>query len=287
MRPIYTVRNGQEATQAAQAVPAMPFGRVLARAVAPLVRPGPLADLYLARGHRSVTEGRAARAVRFEIAERCLREHLVTEIDPSRLRHELVDVVHDGERPVRLSQWFMDGGDWTGALRPLETSEVQKEIDALFDHADSLERSPAFRSLVARGEAGSPAERNRVSLTTPALVRSYFRQYDDLRRSIERDGFRRRAGVPAETARLFAGTAVRNRAAENAEREIGIAIGADGTPVRMTGGRHRTAIAQRLRLPRIPVQVRLVHAAWLDAWVARTGLPLRRALIAGLRDVAS
>lgn len=280
MTPIYTVR------ETAPAPPAMPFGRVLARAAAPFARGGGrLTDLYFDNGCRRVAEGRAARSIRFEIAEAALGDGLVIEIDPGRLTHELIDVVDDGGETVRLSHWFLDGGDWKGAVRPLRPSEVQQEIDAVFDH-DDLEASPAFRSLLAKSEAGRPAERNRVSLTTPALILSYLEQYRDLRRSIERHGFQRRAAVPSATAGLFAGTAVRGRTAEAVEREIGLAVAPGGRLLRLGGGRHRTAIAQRLALPRIPAQIRLVHARWLARAMARTGLPPRQALVAGLRSFA-
>ena len=280
--PIYTIQRGE----AASGMPAMPLPRIMVRAALPLVRPGRLADLYFARAYGRVISGRARRSVRLEIAERCFGDDLVVEIDPSRLERELVESVNDGGEPVRLSHWFLDGGDWAAALRPLRPSEVQLEIDAVFDYVGRLEESPAYRSLLANSEAGRPSKRNRISLTTPALIRSYLEQYLDLRRSIERHGFRRRAGLPSAMARPFAGTAVRGHASERTEREIGLAIAADGSPIRMTGGRHRTAIAQRLKLARIPVQVRLVHAEWLERWVARTGLPPRQALIAGLRDLA-
>jgi hypothetical protein len=282
--PVYAIQRGREAPAAA---PAIPFRRVAAKAAAPFARPGRLADLLFARALARVTAGRAVRSVRFEYAERWFGDDLVAEIDPNRLEHELVESVDDGGKPVRLSHWFLDGGDWTDILRPLRPSEVQLEIDAVFDHGDRLEESPAFRALLANSEAGRPSKRNRLSLTSPELIRSYLEQYRDLRRSIEEHGFRRRAGVPSAEARLFAGTAVRDKAAERREREIGLAVGPDGTLFRITGGRHRTALAQRLKLPRIPAQVRLVHVAWLEGWIARTGLPPRQALITGIRSLAA
>ena len=277
MTPTYTIH------EAATPPPAMPFGRVAAIGLAPFARPGRLMDLYFDKSCRRVMEGRVPRAVRFDLIRRCLPGDLVVEIDPGCLTHELADLVDDRGASVRLSHWFLDGGDWRQAVRPLRLSEVQQEIDAVFDFEGRLEESPAFRALLAKSEAGRPAVRNRVSLMTPTLIRSYLEQYVELRRSIERHGFRRRAGVPSATARLFAGTAVRDRAAEAAEREVGLAVGPGGRLLRLSGGRHRTAIAQRLELARIPAQVRLVHARWLGRWIARTGLPPRQALVAGLR----
>jgi hypothetical protein len=279
--PAYAAQRDREAASAA---PAMPFRRVAAKAAAPFARPGGLADLLFARGFRRVTAGRAARSVRIEFALSWFGDDLVTEIDPSRLEHELVEIVDDGSKPVRLSHWFLDGGDWTDLLRPLRPSEVQLEIDAVFDYEDRLEDSPAFRALLANSEAGRPSKRNGVSLTSPELIRSYLEQYRDLRRSMEEHGFRRRAGMPPAAARLFSGTAVRGEAAERREREVGLAVGPDGTLLRITGGRHRTALAQRLKLPRMPAHVRLVHAAWLQGWVARTALPPGQALVAGIRS---
>ena len=281
--PAYAVQRTREAAPAA---PAMPVRRMAAKAAAPFARPGRLADLLFARGFERVAAGRAPRSIRVEFAERWFGDDLVAEIDPIRLEHELVEFVDDGGKPVRLSHWFLDSGDWTDLLQPLRPSEVQLEIDAVFDYEDRLEDSPAFRALLANSEAGRPSKRNLVSLTSPDPIRSYLEQYRDLRRRMEEHGFRRRAGVPSTTARLFAETAVRDRAAERREREIGLAVGPDGTLLRITGGRHRTALAQRLKLPRIPARVRLVHVAWLHGWVARTGLPPRQALVAGIRSLA-
>ncbi|WP_132255552.1 hypothetical protein [Methylobacterium segetis] len=268
-------------------LPAMPFRRRLAVAAAPLVRPGRLQEAAFGRAYARVAAGQSQRAVRYEAAERLFGSTLLIGIDPARLEHQLIDTVRAGAEATRLSHWFLDRGDWSGALVRLGDSDVGREIDAVFDHAEQPEEAPAFRALLAHAEAGHAQVRNGLALADAATIRAYFAHNAALRASIERDGLKPRSEVAARTARAFSGSAVRSRKAERLERDIGIAIGAEGEPIRMIGGHHRTAIARRLGLPRIPVQIRLVHAEWLRGWISRTGLGPARALAEGLRGLSA
>src|SRR5690606_31327067 len=51
---------------------------------------------------------------------------------------------------------------------------------------------------------------------------------------------------------------------ERGKDPVGVAITRDGTIVKVNRGLHRLAMAQRLGLPSIPVQVRHVHRIWWD-----------------------
>ncbi|GJE34139.1 hypothetical protein [Methylobacterium oxalidis] len=270
-----------------RAVPAMPLGRKLAVATAPLLRPGPRLEACFARAFDRIEAGLSQRAVRVEFAERIFADDLRILADPARLSHQLLDVVSGVAERTRLSHWFLDRGDWSRALMPLSASEVTAEIEALFSAPGRIEESAAFAALLARAESGAPAVRNGVSLADGATIAAYFAHYDALRRSIEQEGFRPRTEVDRQTARAFFGSRVRSRKAERLERDIGVAVDADGTLLRLCGGHHRTAIAQRLGLPRVPVQVRLVHAEWLRGWIGRTGLPPARAIAQGLRHLSA
>jgi hypothetical protein len=123
--PAYAVQRTREVAPAA---PAMPVRRMAAKAAAPFARPGRLADLLFARGFERVAAGRAPRSIRVEFAERWFGDDLVAEIDPNRLEHELVEFVDDGGKPVHLSHWFLDSGDWTGLLQPLRPSESSSKL---------------------------------------------------------------------------------------------------------------------------------------------------------------
>ncbi|AWN40746.1 hypothetical protein [Methylobacterium durans] len=269
----------------ADVAPAMPASRKLTIATAPLLRPGKIGEAYFARAYRRLEAGRHQHAIRVEFAERFFARELMVDIDPKRLEHQLIDVVSTGSAALRLSHWFLDKGDWSRALFPLKASLKVAEIDAVFDYEGRLDEAPIFRDLLDRAAQGRPEERNGVPLTNPAAIQAYLEHYVALRRSIEEHGFWRRSEITAETTSRFSGTAVRRTKDERNEREVGIAIGADGTVARIVGGNHRTAIAQRLGLSRIPAQVRLVHAEWLRGWIARTCLSPARALAHGLQHL--
>ena len=59
---------------------------------------------------------------------------------------------------------------------------------------------------------------------------------------------------------------------DSTERDIGVAITETGELIRHLGGKHRTAIAQALNLPTMPVEIRMVHTGWLAKQMERTGL---------------
>jgi hypothetical protein len=59
-------------------------------------------------------------------------------------------------------------------------------------------------------------------------------------------------------------------------------MSSDGRLLRFLGGRHRLAIAQALKVPAVPVELRLVHLDWLAAEVDRR----KRAPAGALKDWA-
>lgn len=215
-------------------------------------------------------------------AERFFGLDLRLEVDPNRLCWQLMDRVTDGHRVRYLAHTFLDGGDWSGAREALAGSVVQQEMAALLDLDRPLKDSPVYRYMLARIAEGKPEQRNAVRLATPALVDAYFAHYRDLAARIRAEGFLSREALN----RRFSLSPLRSVATEWREGEVGIAIGPDGELFRLLGGRHRTALAQLLGLPRIPVRVRLVHAVWLRGEIDRQGIPAHQALLAGLRGLA-
>jgi hypothetical protein len=159
-------------------------------------------------------------------------------------------------------------------------------MEAIFQPEDSLQETAAYRQLLSVAALGRPQIHNGVRLSTPELIRNYFKHYRDLKLSIEKHGFLQRRQVSREISSAFAHNMVRSSKAELQEREVSIAISADGEPIRIVGGHHRTAIAQRIGLTRMPVQVRLVHAKWLARQIQQTRLSPAQALIVGIRKLS-
>jgi hypothetical protein len=223
-----------------------------------------------------------ARSLAFEHAERYFGPDLIISVDPAALEWQLQDTVLDGARLLRLGHRFLDAGCWAEAREMLARTATEREMEALFDEATPLGRSRAYRRMHRRAAAGEATRRNFVRLDTPPLLDAYFEHYRRLRDSIREHGLLRREELPAESRARFRDSPVRVRWSEWLEREISVAIGPGGEILRFLGGRHRTAIARRLGLPSIPVQVRLVHTRWLRACVETFGLPPHLALRAGL-----
>jgi hypothetical protein len=95
---------------------------------------------------------------------------------------------------------------------------------------------------------------------------------------------RRRAEYP-HIAKVFHKWNIRLPWVELMEADIGLAIGPGGETYHFGSGKHRIAAAQALGLKTVPVEVRMVHALWLERQIARSGLPPVEALLAGIRSI--
>jgi hypothetical protein len=187
----------------------------------------------------------------------------------------LPDLVHDETTGIRLAERFLDGADWSAAVSPTADVPEQRDMEELVAYGQSYPEMPVFRWMLDRIDRGRPVQRYRTSIDTEAKAHAYFRYFLTLVESIRTYGFRRRGelhgiGTPAAFG-------VRGRFALR-QREIGAAVASDGRLLRFLGGRHRTAIAQALGVPRVPVEIRLVHADWLAAEAHRAGRPPAEAL---------
>lgn len=253
----------------------------LLRLAAPIGGLPLLFERRLRHALRALLRHPAASPPSLELAERYFGGSLVLRVPPRRLQWQLLDVVSDGKRAFRLAQRFLDAGDWSAAGERLDSSVVHLEMAALCEAEHPLPESDIYRYMLRRAVAGTLERRNGVALSSPALIDAYFAHYRGLRDRLRREGYRPRSALAPD-----AGHRLRGAAAARREAEVGIAIGPGGELLRLLGGRHRTALAQLLGLPAMPVRVRLVHAHWLAAQMRRTGLPAHRALPAGLAQLA-
>lgn len=204
------------------------------------------------------------------------------EIDPHRLTHRLSDHLYEADRPRRTDALFLDGGDWSRILSPLEESPVHGEILDICRTRHEFRKTSRYRWLVKQIDQGRPMGRSGVRLDTVGKLDGYYRYYLDLVESIERTGLlpRHRIGLGEHTGRSH--RSIRSFWRDLIERDIGIAIGPDGALVRHTSGRHRLAAAVGLGLTRIPVEIRMVHAGWLMEQAQELSLSPTQALVAAL-----
>jgi hypothetical protein len=211
---------------------------------------------------------------------------LTFEVNPAALRTRISDFVRDHDESRWIGSSFLDAADWTAALAPVERSPVHREMVELVAADLDFRKVHAYEVQVRRARAGRPARRNGITLKTVAEIDAYYRYCADLVVSIREHGAlpRRKLGP---LGRLW----LKHRDARppmlnSAERDIGVAVDRDGELIRHLGGKHRTAIAQALGLPSVPVEVRLVHVDWLARQTEQTGLPAHLALVKGIEDIA-
>ncbi|WP_175501170.1 hypothetical protein [Poseidonocella pacifica] len=140
------------------------------------------------------------------------------------------------------------GGDWDRATRDIEASPKMRACRLHFEEGQSWEDTGIFDYMMARIENGKPFD----SCHNLDDVHERYRQIDALYESIRRAGvIRSRAhhvlGVPREGDGIF------------------IHFGRDGHPIFGMIGNHRMAIARILKLPRIPVQLGVLHKEAFEA----------------------
>ena len=141
-----------------------------------------------------------------------------------------------------------------------------------------------YRKYADSIQLGTTIQRNRIVLDTIEKLDGYFEYYLALIENIESNGI-----ISHSDLRLRDRTGRHHRWTRTfwqdlAERDIGVAIDANGHIVRHTSGRHRMAAALTLGLERIPVEVRLVHARWLRQQSERLSLAPADALVATLEQ---
>ncbi|WP_313526728.1 hypothetical protein [Shinella sp.] len=209
---------------------------------------------------------------------------LLLSIDPKAVTMRLLDHVVDHGRIRWIGTHFLDGSDWRSILAPVDKSYSHAEIVELCKNRENFRNGPRYKRYAERIAKGETVRRNRIALDTADKLDGYFEYYLALISDIEKNGI-----VPHSDLGLRGQTGHRHRWTRTfwqdfAERDIGIAIDADGRLVRHTNGKHRMAVALALGLPRIPVEIRLVHARWLQRQSEKLGLPPKDALLATLED---
>jgi hypothetical protein len=206
-------------------------------------------------------------------------------IAPDDLQWRLSDYVRSSGGVRWIGASFLDDANWRPALSPIRRSPVHREMIQLVRSEFRFRETRAYEKLCVAADQGRPALRSGVVLTSRAHVDDYFRYCTELAASIREHGI-----VPRDKARRrrlprFAQRAGLLSFVERAERDIGVAIDRDGALVRHLGGKHRLALAQALRLEKVPVEIRMVHVRWLKQQMERTSLTPHEALATQLAAI--
>lgn len=203
---------------------------------------------------------------------------LCLQINPRRLTHRLGDDLFDGRNVRRADRDFLDGSIWDGAVFPLKETPVHGEMLEICRTRADFRTTSRYRWVAKQIEQGRSVSRSGIQIDTLAKLDGYFLYYLGLVESIERDGMmpRRRLSLGRHTGRTHRATRTIWR--DLIERDIGVAVDANGEFLRHSCGRHRLAAAIGLGLERIPVEVRMVHVDWLSAQARRLGMKPSEAL---------
>ncbi|MDQ3557994.1 MAG: hypothetical protein M3453_02180 [Pseudomonadota bacterium] len=218
-------------------------------------------------------------------ARRALGKALIIDTDPRLIEFRLEHRVSQGDCVTLIRDRFLGAGDWRPILSKIRNSSTYQEVEAIARAGLDYRRTDAFRTAMERAGSQKPVNRNFVALKSPELVESYFRQTAELCRSVQEHGLLRRSDHGRRLGESLRHPRVRLPWVELGESEIGAAIGQAGEIYRFASGKHRTAAAQALGLTSMPVEVRMVHANWLEKRMAESGLRPTEALLLGVRGL--
>lgn len=152
------------------------------------------------------------------------------------------------------------GGDWDLSVMPLGGEVKERSIRAHFLEGVPWEETELFAKLMRELDERGMVDGLRSRDELRARYRILDRIYDEARRT-------RRLRPQCELDDYF----------RREQGGIFVLIGRDGQLLRSSGGAHRLAIARILHLPRIPVQVGVVHRQAVErghfAKLRRNGQP--------------
>lgn len=233
------------------------------RAAARLLGKAVPLESMLHRALRATTLADGGFFIPSAFAEAILGEALFLEPPLSGLKLRLADWIRCRGATLHSDTYFLGSGDWRAIAEPIRDSPVFREAQELIACGFRYRQTEAYAGYLSAMADKRPIRRNRIPLSDRQRLEAYFLRFVELFRSIEKNGVLRQGEF---SRRLLPGAPAMHRTAwiEHGEREIGAAIGATGEIFRLPGGQHRTAIAFALGLPRIPVQIRMVHADWLQ-----------------------
>jgi len=222
----------------------------------------------------SSSNGRDAQrafAVPLPYALRSFGDALCLQLPTALLERRLVDWVQFGGRVSYVGEHFVGLGGWESISFPFARTGVMREAEELARLDLQFKASRMYHAYRKRMEEGSPIRRNKIFLSSEALLDAYFERFVNLFRSVREHGV-----LPLRHARqvasdLSAASDVRRYGTEAGERDIGVAIGPEGEIYALPGGKHRAAIATVLGMATVPVEARMVHVEWIRAMRRRHG----------------
>lgn len=221
-------------------------------------------NFMLQTGFNNVNDG--ARAFSVRVPYVCRNSNLLRiQLKVNATCLTLPDWVVHQHHVIHLGDYFIGSGDWSAIAEPFSKKLVYQEAMQIYAANFNYQETAVYRAYMQRVKKGKRLSKNKVLLNNAYLVESYFKRFVDLFRSIQSKGLLSRKDLKQFNMRAVSYPELRGHRTEWGEREIGIAIGADGSIYRLPGAKHRFAIAIMLGLTVIPAEVRMVHVDWLKS----------------------
>lgn len=171
-------------------------------------------------------------------------------------------------RALRRRKFFVNG-DWDQDLPPFAQYHIYKIMRDLLAEPDRerLGDSLAFKRMRNMLDMDQPVTIRGKLLKTDAQIIEDLNQRLDLHDSLLKNGYQ--------------------EITDPDDREIGLAVGADGQLHHFSHGKHRLALSQLMKLESVRVKIRIVHPQWYITQRRRhLHLSAGEALVQAFRDLS-
>jgi hypothetical protein len=196
--------------------------------------------LLVRRGRRAVDAGRADGYLPVPVLQRAGATALRGPVAVARIVRP-VDWDFQEQEGKRRVRRYVRTGSWDTSAASFDEDPRHTAIRDLVDADLRYRETRAYQAMLDDLAAGRPQYRH-GALDSVAAIDRYWEDRVALVRSLQAEGYT--SERPSSTA--------------------GIAIGRDGTLLKIWNGNHRFAIARCIGLATVPVSVRLVHADWCE-----------------------
>lgn len=238
----------------------------------------------LETGLAQLKQGRSF-AVGFDDIAELIGDELLISVHPKLLQLQLANSIKVEGKSCATTDFFVGQGDWLPWLADIEKSRVFREARQLQNHAYRVRPTPAYKHYVKLIETKVPFTLNHVAIDSVETLEDYFKNFRRMFRRAEEHGIVMRSSTEInETSGVGPTNSARPIWTEYAERNVGVAIGADGSLYRLGPGQHRTAVAKLLKLTSMPCEVRMIHLDWLLQLMKQHDMPADQALLQGLSE---
>ncbi|MDQ1337278.1 MAG: hypothetical protein QG617_245 [Campylobacterota bacterium] len=185
------------------------------------------------------------------LASYFFKKNLLVTLPISCITHFMRDWVIINNSRIHMSDYFIGSGEWDEITTKIEDMPVLKEAFELAENNWDFTKTEVYKQLLKNAKNGAPSRKQHILLDSVDKIDAYFTRYKNLFFSIKENGFK-------------------NKLSDS--RNIGIAIGKNGSISKLPGGQHRFSIAYILNIPVVEVEIRMIHKEYLQKICREYGL---------------